>query len=161
MKKFIAVALAAFLMSLGCGAQEKAKYYDEQINPVTQVKAALKQAGKEGKYLCCQVGGNWCPWCIKFYDYIKADSGIWKIVQDNFVYIHVNYDKKNPHNDEAMKMLSNPRRFGVPCMVILSSDGKVLHLQDSGLLEEGESYNRDKVLKFFKNWTPEAVNTLK
>ena len=33
----------------------------------------------------------------------------------------------------------------------------LIHIQDSSFLEEGKSYNLEKVLRFFKNWTPKAV----
>jgi len=56
-----------------------------------------------------------------------------------------------------MKRLNNAGRFGFPVLVVLDQDGKVIHIQDSGLLEEGESYNQKKVLDFFKGWTPKAV----
>ena len=56
-----------------------------------------------------------------------------------------------------MKRLGNPARFGFPVFVILDQNGKVLHIQDSGLLEKDKSYDRDKVLRFLGNWTPKAV----
>ena len=40
----------------------------------------------------------------------------------------------------------------------LDENGKVLHVQDSSFLEEGQGYNKDKVLRFLNNWTPKAVN---
>ena len=30
-------------------------------------------------------------------------------------------------------------------------------IQDSSFLEEGKDYHQEKVLRFFKNWTPKAV----
>lgn len=57
-----------------------------------------------------------------------------------------------------MKRLNHPQRFGFPVFVILDGDGKVMHIQDSSFLEEGQSYNKEKVLRFFKCWTPAAVN---
>ena len=56
-----------------------------------------------------------------------------------------------------MQRLGNPGRFGYPVFVVLDGDGKILHTQDSSFLEEGESYSREKVLRFFKCWTPEAL----
>jgi hypothetical protein len=56
-----------------------------------------------------------------------------------------------------MKRLNNAGRFGYPVFVVLDEEGRILHIQDSGLLEEGEGYNQKKVLSFFKNWTPKAV----
>ncbi len=83
-----------------------------------------------------------------------------KVVNDNFVYLHVNYNprKDNSATAEAlMKRLDNPQRFGFPVFVVLDGDGKVLHTQDSSFLEEGKGYNKDKVLRFLNNWTPKAV----
>ena len=43
-------------------------------------------------------------------------------------------------------------------VIVLDENGKVLHVQDSSFLEEGQGYNKDKVLRFLNNWTPKAVN---
>ena len=53
--------------------------------------------------------------------------------------------------------LGHPERFGFPVFVVMDQTGKVIHTQDSSYLEEGNGYNRDKVARFFQNWTPEAV----
>ncbi|MBR2147801.1 MAG: thioredoxin, partial [Muribaculaceae bacterium] len=97
-----------------------------------------------------------------FADFITKDEEIATVVDENFVYIHVSY---NPHmsTDEArdkamLQRLGNPGRFGYPVFVVLNQDGDVIHIQDSSFLEEGKSYNKDKVLRFFNNWTPKAVN---
>jgi hypothetical protein len=57
-----------------------------------------------------------------------------------------------------LKRLGNPGRFGYPVIVVLDGDGKVMHIQDSSFLEEGKGYNKDKVVRFFKCWTPGAVS---
>ena len=41
--------------------------------------------------------------------------------------------------------------------VVLDEAGKVIHIQDSSFLEEGEGYSQEKVLRFFQKWTPKAV----
>jgi hypothetical protein len=56
-----------------------------------------------------------------------------------------------------MKRLDNPGRFGYPVFVVLDDKGKVIHIQDSSFLEEGQGYDKAKVIRFFKNWTPPAV----
>ena len=53
--------------------------------------------------------------------------------------------------------LDNPARFGFPVFVVLDENGKVIHIQDSSFLEEGQGYDQEKVLRFFRNWTPAAV----
>lgn len=160
MKKIIIIAILS-IMALGANAQLP-KVYNDSIDPMDQIDKALVQAGDQGKFVICQVGGNWCPWCLKFANFITTDEEIAKLVNENFVYIHVSY---NPHKstdkdrDGAMlKRLGNPARFGYPVFVVLNKDGNVIHIQDSSYLEEGKGYNKEKVLRFFNNWAPKAVN---
>ena len=155
MKKIL-VSLILLLAVININAQNKKLYYDEEINGMEQIDQAIAEAKIAGKNVLCQVGGNWCPWCIKFANYIAADEEIKKIVDDNFIYIHVNYSKKN-RNHEAMKRLGNCTRFGFPVLVVLNEEGSVVHIQDSGLLEEGEGYDKKKVQSFFTQWTPQAI----
>lgn len=136
------------------------KVYDESLDPITQIDQALVKAGKEGKHVICQVGGNWCRWCLMFAEFITTDEDIKALIDKNFEYIHVNYDPRKPKDETALKMLErlgNPERFGFPVLVVLDSKGNVIHTQDSSFLEEGNGYDKNKVMRFFSNWTPEAV----
>ena len=162
-KVFIIALLTAFVTATSMAQTAPKNVYDETINPMEQIDKAVKQAKTEEKFVVCQVGGNWCPWCLRFAEFITNDSTINKLVNDNFVYIHVNYNPRQ--SDEAqkeisvkmMKRLGNPTRFGYPVFVVLDENGKVIHTQDSGFLEEGKSYNKEKVIRFFECWTPKAV----
>ncbi|MBR1503615.1 MAG: thioredoxin family protein [Prevotella sp.] len=163
MKKIALILLAVFL-TLTAEAQGLKKVYNENINPIEQIDQAVAKAKSEGKFVICQVGGNWCPWCLRFADFITNDTTISKVIADNFVYAHVNY---NPRKSEGagkaqqaaalMKRLNNCGRFGFPVFVVLNEEGNVIHIQDSSFLEEGQGYNQEKVLRFFKNWTPQVV----
>ena len=165
MKKRIILSLLAVFFVMAAQAQtESKKLYDEDINPLEQIDQAVVKAKAEGKFVICQVGGNWCPWCLRFADFISKDSEISKVIEDNFNYIHVNYNPRKSGGEEKqqqakalMQRLDNCGRFGYPVFVVLNEEGKVIHLQDSSFLEEGQSYNQEKVLRFFKSWTPEAV----
>ena len=132
--------------------------YDESIDPFEQIDQAVAKAKTDGKYVICQLGGNWCSWCIKFAKFIKEDAEIDKVVNENFVYIHVNYkSRKDELAQKVSKRLGNAGRFGFPVLVILNPDGSVLHIQNSSYLEEGQGYNKAKVLDFFSKWTPASV----
>lgn len=157
-----------FLMFCGwltAGAQTPLKrVYDEQRSVTEQIDDALQRAVKEQKFVVCQVGGNWCPWCLRFADFVENDADISQVLNDHFILIHVNYNPRRSASErqaeEAAAMLSrlnHPERFGFPVFVVLSSDGRVLHTQDSSFLEEGQGYSKEKVLRFFRLWTPQAV----
>ena len=163
-KRFFAVMLAVFVMTMANAQTALKKVYDEDINPIEQIDQAVAKVKGEGKFVICQVGGNWCPWCLRFADFISKDADISKLVGENFEYIHVNYNPRKSEGEEKAQLaktmlqrLSNPERFGFPVFVVLDDTGKVIHIQDSSFLEEGEGYNKEKVLRFFKNWTPQAV----
>lgn len=166
MKKIAIIGLMTVIFSINAAAQSNLKkIYDETINPMEQIDKAVSQAKSQGKHVVCQVGGNWCRWCLMFADYITKDSEISKFIDDNFVYIHVNYnpreradEAKAQQNARLLKRLNNPGRFGYPVFVVLDSNGKVIHMQDSSFLEQDNSYNKEKVMRFFRNWTPKAVN---
>ena len=136
------------------------KIYDEKADAMSQIDQALEEARESGRFVICQVGGNWCPWCLRFAKFITEDEEIANVVKENFVYIHVNTSKANK-NEEALRRLGNPGRFGYPVLVILDEDGHVMHIQNSSYLEEEKSYSHKKVLDFFQNWTREAIDNLK
>ena len=164
-KSSIITAFLAILLTVAVNAQTGLKkVYNENINPIEQIDQAIVKAKSEGKFVICQVGGNWCPWCLRFADFITNDTTISKVIDENFEYIHVNYnprksgDKVQQQQAAAlMKRLNNCSRFGFPVFVVFDKDGKVIHIQDSSFLEEGQGYNEEKVLRFFKNWTPKVV----
>jgi thioredoxin-related protein len=163
MKKFFLTLLTALLV-VTANAQGLKKVYDETINPIEQIDQAVAKARTEGKFVVCQVGGNWCPWCLRFADFITNDTTISKVISENFEYVHVNYNPRRSGGElqqqqaaALMKRLDNCGRFGFPVFVVLDEEGKVIHIQDSSFLEEGQGYHQEKVLRFFKNWTPKAV----
>ena len=165
MKKIMIVLLVVMLATTMNAQTRLKKVYNESINPLEQIDQAVVKAKSEGKFVICQVGGNWCIWCLRFADFITNDTAISKVINENFEYIHVNYNPRKSGGEAQqqqaaalMKRLNNCGRFGFPVFVVLDNDGKVLHIQDSSFLEEGQGYHQEKVLRFFKNWTPKAVN---
>lgn len=167
MKRLITAALLC--MTLLCSySQTKGKVYDETINPDTQLTEAIAEASANGKFVIAQLGGNWCKWCIRFARFVENDAEIKKLVDDNYKFIHVNYNPRDPEattdqeaTKSALKRLGNPVRFGFPVLVVLDTEGNVIHTQDSGFLESGEGYDKEKVTRFFETWTPEAVSKSK
>ncbi len=157
MKRFL---ISLLVIGMAWTASAQVTLYDEQRDAMAQIKEAVAQAQEEGKYVFCQVGGNWCPWCIRFANFVEQDSAVNRMMHDNYVYIHVNWSKDNK-NPEAMRYLGNPARFGFPVFVILNEKGEPLHIQNSAYLEQDKGYSEKAVLEFLQNWTREAIETLR
>jgi thioredoxin-related protein len=153
----ICVIVSFLIVNAGeiCG-QETKKLYDPALNGMKQIKEAVAAAKTTGKHVLIQYGGNWCPWCIRFDAFCKADTEISKVIADYYIPVKLNYSPENKNNT-ANVFLGNPARFGFPVFIIIDGKGKVLHIQDSALLESGQSYDQKKVLGFLGNWTAASI----
>lgn len=135
------------------------KIYSPTANAEADIKAAIEQAAKENKHVLLQIGGNWCPWCIKLNKYWHQDAQLDSVLKANYVLYHLNYSKENK-NLPILEKLGNPQRFGFPVLVFLDAKGNRLNTQDTGMLEAckgSDPYDKEKVFGVLKNWTPSAL----
>jgi thiol:disulfide interchange protein len=153
------MVLFFLFFSINSYGSDSTKLYNPAANVSKDVAAALAKAKKEKKNVLIQVGGNWCVWCYRFNSFILTDSILKKLVNDNYVFYHLNYSPENKNLD-YLKRLGYPQRFGFPVLVVLDADGKQLHTQDSALLEKGNGYDEEKVKSFLRNWAPGAFDEM-
>lgn len=154
MRLLVALCL---LFSVMARAGDTARLYNPAADARKDIHSALQTARREKKNLMIQVGGNWCSWCYKFNAFVQLDSGLKRQLADNFVVYHLNYSKENKNLD-LLREYRFPQRFGFPVLLVVDANGKLLHTQDSSLLEKGNGYDHDKVLGFFRNWAPGAFD---
>ncbi len=150
---FIAVII---LSTFNLKAQSP-QIYNPDADAKADIQLAVNKAKAEGKHVFIQIGGNWCPWCIKFHQFVDSDAEIKEYVEDNFVVLHVNYSPENK-NEDVLQELGFPQRFGFPVFVVLDGNGKRLHTQNTAYLEEDSGYSHEKVLGFYQQWSPTALD---
>ncbi len=155
MKKFF-ITCGILLTILTVNAQQATIYYPE-ANAKDTIKQATVKANAENKHVFLQIGGNWCPWCVKFHHFAEENKAISDYLNKNYVVVRVNYSKENKNLD-LLEKLEFPQRFGFPVFVILDGAGKRIHTQNTAYLEEGGGYSEKKVLEFLKQWSPAALN---
>jgi thioredoxin-related protein len=158
-RKQISKALILFILTLSISTvhgQDSKNLYDPSLDGMTQIKEAIGKAEKEGKHVLIQYGGNWCSWCKKFDAFCKNDTTITGIISKNYIPVKLNYDPVNKNNPSNV-FLGNPVRFGFPVLIIVDMKGKAIHIQDSGLLEDGTGYSKEKVTSFLRQWTAAAL----
>ncbi|MBS1914974.1 MAG: thioredoxin family protein [Bacteroidetes bacterium] len=157
MKRALLILCLFLFVTVAINAQTTAtKIYDPNANADSDIAAAIKKAKAENKYVLLQAGGNWCSWCIEFNRFEHADSSIDSLLNKCFVIYHLNYSKEN-ENKSIFAKYGYPQRFGFPVFIILDGSGNRLHTQNSEYLEQGRSYNKQKVYEFLLNWTPQAL----
>jgi thiol:disulfide interchange protein len=154
--RFLALLFMMVQFGLAFG-QQKVSIYNPDADARKDIKTAIAQAVADHKHVLIQVGGNWCPWCVKINHLFHSDQKIDSLLQADYIIVHVNYSKENK-NLPVLRELDFPQRFGFPVLVVLDQTGKRIHTQDTGFLEAGDGYDSDKVITFLKNWSVKAIN---
>ena len=136
-------------------AEEKArlpKPYHPEENAEKRLAEIVKQAGKEHKNIMIQAGGNWCIWCLRFNSFVQNTPELKALADENYVYYHLNYSPENK-NEKIFARYGNPgEKFGYPVFIILDSNGKLIDIQESSVLEEGKGYSLEKTKAFFNKF---------
>jgi thioredoxin-related protein len=142
--------LLAVFLGISVFAQDnevKREKFDPTRNPVEDLKSAVKVATDSSKRILLDVGGEWCIWCHRIDEFIESNEDVKTALTSAFVVLKINFSKENKNED----FLSNfPKVDGYPHFFVLDSDGKFLHSQNTGDLEEGKSYSKQKFLEFIQ-----------
>ena len=75
----------------------------------------------------------------------KTDKNIAKELEQGYVVVMIDVNKE--HNKDVDTKYGRPTQFGLPVIVVLDDDGKLLTTQDH--------LNPEKVMTFLKDWSPE------
>lgn len=148
------------LMLIGLNSPAQDRPYNVYADADSALNQAIAQAHESNRHVLVQVGGNWCPWCVKLHRFFAQHAELSRLIEQNYVVVRVNYSKENK-NEATMSRLQNPQRFGFPVLVILDQNGQRIHTQDTGLLEANEGYDLKKVTNFLQNWTKNALEKTK
>ncbi|MFZ4862865.1 thioredoxin family protein [Sphingobacterium sp. Mn56C] len=160
---FSILSLGLLLIGLGSGNAAYAqttktsgqatfeKPYHPEADAQKDIDALVKQAQKEKKTVLIQAGGNWCVWCLRFNAYIQQTPSIHSLLEDKFLYYHLNFSKENKNEAVFQKYAPEGNKLGYPFFIVLNQDGKTESIHDSGSLERGESYDEAKVLAFLND----------
>jgi thiol:disulfide interchange protein len=140
----------------GLTKKEDAKYvpvneYDPQRDAAADIERAVAEAKRTKRNVLLEVGGKWCVWCRIMDSYFEANPDVLKLREDNFVTVKVNFSPENENREVISKYGEIP---GYPHIFVLDSEGKLIQSQNTGDLEEGKSYNREKFVGFLKKWSP-------
>jgi thioredoxin-related protein len=130
-------------------AFDKQEKFDPTRDSARDIASGVQLAKKLNKRVLLDVGGEWCPWCKKLDKMFTTDAGVAKMLKDKYVVVKVNFSTENENKEVLAKY---PKITGYPHLFVLDKEGKLLHSQDTGLLETGDHHDHDKVMTFLKKW---------
>ena len=158
MKKLLLAFLTIFLLVLPAAraAGSLPDRFDPTRDAAADVATAVAMAKAQGKRVLVDVGGDWCSWCRLMDAFFAANADARKLRDDNYVWVKVNW---SPQNRNEALLSRWPRIQGYPHLFVLDGAGRLLHSQNTGLLEatEGERYEKSKILDFLRDHRPSAT----
>lgn len=125
--------------------------FDPARDAGRDLRDAVALAGKSGRRVLMDVGGEWCVWCRRLDTLWATNAGLRAYRDSNFVTLKVNW---SPENKNVALLSQYPKISGYPHFFVLERDGAFLHSQDTGELEKGKGHDPEKVMAFLKAWAP-------
>ncbi len=146
--------LAVLLLAGVCAATFAA---EPMYPPIDRARAdidgALREAATSKRRVIVDFGGNWCTDC-KILDINMKKPENAALLAKNFVVVHVNVgDKGISDNFEIAERYGVPLKKGVPALVVLDGDGRVVYAQKNGEFESMRSMDPKSVNDFLVRWS--------
>jgi thioredoxin-related protein len=154
--KSIIIFFVLFL-SFSVEAQEKISLYNPDADARKDLETAIVTAREQHKHVLIQVGGNWCPWCVRLHGVFETETKIDSILKSDYVFLLINYSKENK-NEVVLADLGYPQRFGFPVLLVLDQEGHRLHTQNTAYLEKDKGYDTERLIGFLLDWNEKALD---
>jgi thioredoxin 1 len=153
---FLMVAGLSLAMALGLpGLAAVRDIYPAPEQAKTDLAAALQSAAASHRRVIVDFGGNWCPDCHVLDGYFH-DAANSPILDAHYVLVHINIGRMDQNLDIA-EHYQIPLRKGVPALVVLDTDGKILYSQKTGEFEDMRHMQSGAVTEFLERWNPPAA----
>jgi len=123
--------------------------YDPKRDAAEDIQDAIKEARRTNRRILLEVGGEWCSWCHTLDKFFETHPNLLLLRDKNFVTVKINFSEEN----ENKELLARYKIPGYPHLFVLDSDGKFLHSQDTSPLENGKSYDLERLTAFLSKWS--------
>lgn len=137
----------------GEGSRTRKKDYDVTANGTEQIAAALVTAKAEKKRVLVHFGANWVSWCFALNKMFRTEQ-VKAALEKDFVVVAI--DVNQGHNAEVDLLYEHPTKYGLPTIIVLDAEGKLLTTKATSELEKGNGHDAEAFLKWLQEWTPKA-----
>jgi len=97
-------------------------------------------------------GGNWCYDC-HVLDQALHEGDAAKIIKESFLLVHVDIGEGDKNLD-LVKKYETTLGFGVPTVVIIDDEGRVIYSSTKGEFEAARQMMKKDLVAFLTRWRP-------
>jgi thioredoxin 1 len=128
--------------------------YTVQANASHDIAAALASAEAQHKYVLLDFGANWCPDCLVLAKLFE-DATVKPFLDQHFVVARINVGQWDTNLDIAARY-DNPIAKGIPAIVVLDAQGKIVATTKAGELADARSATAAQILAYLQKWAPQT-----
>jgi len=130
----------------------KSDLYPATADARKEINEALQTALNEKKRVLLIFGANWCYDC-HVLDHALREGDAGKIVSEKFLLVHVDIGE-GARNGELITKYKIPLEKGVPAVVVLDANGKLLYSSGDGEFEAARKMMKRDLVAFLEHWKP-------
>jgi thiol:disulfide interchange protein len=146
----LVLALGAIECTFGQAGYVPVHTFDQARDAAADVDRAIAEAGKTGKRILLDIGGDWCPWHHLLDEVFNQTPGLRQLREDNFITVAIYYGPENK-NERILSRYS--KLLGLPHYFVLEKDGSLLHSQHVIELQTNGTYSAEKLKEFLIKWS--------
>ena len=128
------------------------KPYDSAANADATVEAAFTHARASGKRVLIDLGGNWCPDCIILANIMRLPE-LAPFVDAHFEVVMVDVGRFSKNLQIPARFGITHRLEGVPYVLIVSPEGKLINASDTVGLDEARRMEPQAIADWLAKWT--------
>jgi len=150
LKSSILVLALALSLCAAARAGDLPTRFDPARDAAADVAQAVAMAKADGKRVIVDVGGEWCSWCHILDRFIASHADVRALIDARYVWVKVNVSKENRNRAFLARW---PGIEGYPHLFILDAGGRLVHSQDTGVLESGKGYDEARFVAMLRKWS--------
>lgn len=127
--------------------------YEDGADAGPLIETALAEARAENKHVLLMFGANWCVWCRRLEWVFQNDADVSSTLREGWKVVHVDVGTGGSGtNAEVIARYGDPVQRGLPCLVVLDSQGQLVHTQETGSLEVGSRHDPARIVAFLNRF---------
>lgn len=116
------------------------------------VDAALARAKKNGKHVLIEMGGDWCPDCLVLANFMRLKE-MRPFLAKHYEVVALDVGRFDKNLDVPARFGVKGKLKGVPAVLILSADGKLLNPDQLFALSDARTMTPQAIADWLAGWT--------
>jgi thioredoxin 1 len=151
LERYLLLALA-LVAAAPVAIAASAPIYDEKADAAGDVRAAIREAGRDHKNVVLVFGANWCGDCHAL-DRHMHEPELASLIAKKFVVVKIDVGQVDKNLDLGARY-HVPLKKGIPALAVLDPQGKLLYAQDQGQFADARHMGYESFKAFFEQWKP-------